>query len=606
MDVDTIQQPSLEVPVDDDLINYESDAADYSLTVDQDLVDGAIPESVQNAYANAEHTDQSGNTNAEKAAEDHSMDNLAEAAGVAIEYNANEQPNIEQAPEPELPLNADAAGAALDALTEAVGDEIDYGLGEVDYSGEQNDDGTHEEVAEEAQGATENAGTKVSEEHAEISWEDDAADNVTAEVQEERVDEQDELFKEANTAQFGDWNEQANVEDDEKESRDRRQDEWQALESVISGNASIDAAGDLQLENTDRRFPNITVQYQGDEFPFFSSGNEGFFSDLSILNDNMQNVFSGFRSQLEHEVTAEDELVFQVDELGLEFTESTPSNVTMHQILEVFDLLIKNDDPNGRRTLYTYLFTRLNSARRYEFLVESATSGKGLEEIQHHFSQQSIHNDSDGDGTDDSAVSSEHAEDQDEQSYAHEQLDEDGENDEHDDVHHEEYAELNIEEHGEVHIEEHAERDVEEHGEEYHEEPADDHQEEVEYFDESVPQEDEASHGDDSAIAIADPAEGVDANEHDDSFAHEHSSTTSTLQGDADGTALADDETAVDAEADGPVFVTEANEDAEIDWRDDDEIELVGDGGSVTGKRSRDDNDEPDVDDEIDFKRRRS
>ncbi|OAQ98500.1 hypothetical protein LLEC1_01902 [Akanthomyces lecanii] len=577
MDVGSMQQPSLEVPVDDDLINYESDAADYSLGVDQGLVDGAIPEAVQDAFANAASTNQSGDTNTEKAAEDHTIGDMAEAVDIPIEYNEKEQQNIEQAAEPEPPLDADAGGAALDAVTGAAGDEIDYGLGEVDYSNEQSNDGAHDEVAKEAQGATENADTQVFEEQAEISWEDDAADNATvtakAEAQIERSDEQDHIFTDANTALFGDWTEQASIEDHDKESRDRRQDEWQELENDISGNASIDAAGEFQFEDTDRRYPNITVQYQGDEFPFFSSGNEGFFSDLTILNDNMQNVFSGFRSQLEHEVTAEDELVFQVDELGLEFTESTPSNVTMHQILEVFDLLIKNDDPNGRRTLYTYLFTRLNSARRYEFLVESATSGKGLEEVQHHFPQRSSHNDSDGDGTDESAASR--------------RLD----------VQAEEHAEVHEEERTEAHAEEHAETHVEEQDEEYHEEPADDHHEEVEYFDESVPQEGEASHGDDAAIADADP--GLDADEHDDSFAHGHSSTTSTLQGDADGTALADDETAVDAEADGPVFVTEANEDAEIDWRDDDEIELVGDGGSVTGKRSRDDDDEPDVDDEI-------
>lgn len=321
MDVDSIQQPSLEVSVDDDLINYESDAADYSLTLDQAPVDGPTPESFQDAYANAEPANQSGDTKAETAVEDHAMDNMTEAADVAIEYNANEQQDTEQAADAELPLDADAAEAAVDALTETIGDEIDYGLGEVDYSGEQNEDGTHAEVAKEAEGATENTEIKVFEEQAEISWEDDAADNATVEVPKEEVDGQNEHFTETNAPQFGDWTEKANVEDDEKESRDRRQDEWQALESVMSGNASIDAASDFQLENTDRRFPNITVQYQGDEFPFFSSGTEGFFSDLSILNDNMQSVFSGFRSQLEHEVTAEDELVFQVDELGLEFTE---------------------------------------------------------------------------------------------------------------------------------------------------------------------------------------------------------------------------------------------------------------------------------------------
>ncbi len=262
-------------------------------------------------------------------------------------------------------------------------------------------------------------------------------------------------------------------------------------------------------------------------------------------------------------------------------------------------MLIKNDDPNGRRTLYTYLFTRINSARRYEFLVESATLGKGLEEVQHLFSQKSSHNDSDADRTDDSAVSSEHAEDHDDEEYAREHLDEDGENDEHQDEHQHEHLEEYAEEDVEEHADSHAEEDAEEHGEEYADEPSDDHQEHVEYFDEALLQNEEESLADGSAVGIADPAESLGADEHDDSFAREHSSTTSTLQGDADGNALADDETAVDAEADGPVFVTEANEDAEIDWRDDDESGLAGDGGSVTGKRSRDDNDEPDVDDEI-------
>lgn len=326
MDIDSIQQSSLEVPVDDDLINYESDAADYSLAVDQDIDNGAISESLQAAFANAEPTNKSGDINAEPAPEDQAMGSTAEAVDFSIEGNLDEQQNTEQATEPELPLDADAAGAAaaFDALTEAVADEIDYGLGEVDYDGEQNDDGTHEEVAEGGQGLAQNVGAEVIEEQVEISWEDDAADNATAEVEKEGNDEE-HLFTETDTAQFGDLTEPANVEDDENESRDHRQDELQALENVITGDASMDAAGDFQLENTDHRFPTITVQYQGDEFPFFASGNEGFFSDLSILDGSMQNVFSGFRSQLEHEVTAEDELVFQIDELGLEFTEVSRS-----------------------------------------------------------------------------------------------------------------------------------------------------------------------------------------------------------------------------------------------------------------------------------------
>jgi hypothetical protein len=69
-------------------------------------------------------------------------------------------------------------------------------------------------------------------------------------------------------------------------------------------------------------FPAITVQYKGDEFPFFSQEKtEGFFSDLSVLDRSMESVLAGLRSELENEIAAQDVLVFQVDELGLEFAE---------------------------------------------------------------------------------------------------------------------------------------------------------------------------------------------------------------------------------------------------------------------------------------------
>ncbi|ATY67302.1 family UPF0646 [Cordyceps militaris] len=593
MDIDATQQPSLEVHMDDDLINYESDVGDYSLAADATFGNGAIPEALQDADANAEPTNQSGDTIAD-ALEDHSMENAAEAIDIIVEEHAGEKQEIEDATEIKLPLEADAT---IDALRETVADEIDYGLGEVDYDGEQQVEVTRgEETAEVLQDNTEAEEADLVEDKAEISWEDDAGERHTAEVDSEENGEGGEGehdFALPEIIQLASVTE--TVEADETESRDHRQDELQALETAISWEASIDANGNFQTGDTNAQFPTITVQYQGDEFPFLSSSSEAFFSESSILDDTMQSIFMGFRSQLKHEVTAEDELVFQIDELGLEFTESNPSfSLTMHQILDVFELLTKNDDPDGRRTLYTYLFTRVNNAKRYEYLVESATSGKGLEEVQRLFSQQSFRNSSDADivgnadDSDDSAVSSEHAEEHTDEEYGREPSDEHGELNEH---HHE-----NHDEHGE----EYAEEDAEEDAEKYPEELVDDHQE-VDYFDEAVLQENEVSPADDSAVPTAVESENVEADELDNSFAHEHSSTTSTLQGDADGTALADDETAVDAEADDPVFVTEANEDAEIDWRDEDESELVGDGSSVTGKRPRDDNDEPDVDDEIVF-----
>ena len=61
----------------------------------------------------------------------------------------------------------------------------------------------------------------------------------------------------------------------------------------------------------------------------------------------------------------------------------------MRQVLEVFDILVKNQDPESTRTLYTYLFTRPSTGKRLEFLVESATEGRGLDEIIHLFQHPS-------------------------------------------------------------------------------------------------------------------------------------------------------------------------------------------------------------------------
>ncbi|KAF5615750.1 uncharacterized protein FTJAE_13253 [Fusarium tjaetaba] len=139
----------------------------------------------------------------------------------------------------------------------------------------------------------------------------------------------------------------------------------------------------------DEGFPAITVQYKGDEFPMFSTTTHGFFSDTSVLDEPLEKLIAGLRSELENEIAEDDDLVLQVDELGLELVETTQgetmSNVTLRQILEIFDLLVKNQDPDGSRPLYAYLFTKPNAEKRFEYLVESATAGKGLDEVIHLF-----------------------------------------------------------------------------------------------------------------------------------------------------------------------------------------------------------------------------
>ncbi|PHH83722.1 hypothetical protein CDD83_2935 [Cordyceps sp. RAO-2017] len=100
-------------------------------------------------------------------------------------------------------------------------------------------------------------------------------------------------------------------------------------------------------------------------------------------------VLDGFRKELIGEIGPHEEFVFQVDKLGLEFSESSPrdtlSAINMRQILELLDILAKNQDFTSSRLLYTYLFTRPNTMKRFEFLVESATGDKGLSDVMHSF-----------------------------------------------------------------------------------------------------------------------------------------------------------------------------------------------------------------------------
>lgn len=71
---------------------------------------------------------------------------------------------------------------------------------------------------------------------------------------------------------------------------------------------------------------------------------------------------------------------------------SVLSATTLNQILDIFELLVKNQDPDGTRTLYCYLFTKPCPTRRLELLSESAAAGKGLEEVTHVYNPPTTQN----------------------------------------------------------------------------------------------------------------------------------------------------------------------------------------------------------------------
>ncbi|CAH0043112.1 unnamed protein product [Clonostachys solani] len=225
----------------------------------------------------------------------------------------------------------------------------------------------------------------------EITWEDE--EEAQAKGATEEVDKPTEEFvaAEEETAE-GEQTQQSPTPHEDSESIT---DETEAVETQHSNQEEVGMDHD-QLgtdnegtENENPEFPAVVVQYKGEEFPLFSLSSEGFFAEISILDDTIEGLLASFRTELSNELSAEDDLVLQIDELGLEYAESHPHDLlctcTLRQILEIFDMLVKNQDPDGTRTLYTYLITKPNPPKRWEALLESAASGQGLEEVMHIF-----------------------------------------------------------------------------------------------------------------------------------------------------------------------------------------------------------------------------
>ncbi|KAM4055340.1 conserved glutamic acid-rich protein [Hirsutella rhossiliensis] len=217
------------------------------------------------------------------------------------------------------------------------------------------------------------AATEAPAKHYEIDWEDD----------EESVG----FGTEEGTAQGGTDAVAADVYADNIGEQDPKaaQESFDAEDEAAQPEDQVAAQEPAQPEP----FPAIIVQYRGEEFPMFSFSSDGFFSDISILDENMKVVLDGLREELADEIGPHDDLVLQVDKLGLEFSESSPSDtlseINLRQVSEILDILVKNKDFDDSRILYTYLFTRPNTMKRYEFLVESATGDKGLAEVIHLF-----------------------------------------------------------------------------------------------------------------------------------------------------------------------------------------------------------------------------
>ncbi|KAM0285316.1 hypothetical protein ACHAQH_001505 [Verticillium albo-atrum] len=179
------------------------------------------------------------------------------------------------------------------------------------------------------------------------------------------------------------------------------EEESHGIESAADPNADAEvmiadsSAASLDTpEEEDAEMPVVTVLWHGVEYPLFynSAGSEGrdcFFHDLSVLHCKMEELLASLRRVLADDVADSDELVLQVEELGLEFAESSHpdhfSEITFGSILQVFDHLVKNKDPEAKRPMYALLITRPSCSKRWSSLIEDAWNGKNIEEISYSF-----------------------------------------------------------------------------------------------------------------------------------------------------------------------------------------------------------------------------
>ncbi|KIE00343.1 hypothetical protein MAJ_03581, partial [Metarhizium majus ARSEF 297] len=384
MEVNAAPQFGRDRHLDDDLINYDSDAEKHlGYNETTEAMYGA--ETVVSAKVSLEAPDEDGARHEvdffEGGEKDEAGSPKLELGTTDEGHDANRQASHEIDYDFDEPTHRDTP-AAIDngdekratseqrQLEEVVHGEKAQGLGETDYkaddheiSWEQGDElveeglRDHETTADNGEYMSPNelSTSETENQAASVPYDDDAA----------RAD--DSYSEQPETAGDG-MGDDGDLQDD----------------------ADQDLLLDLEYSDIEENgVPAITVQYRGDEFPFFSLSSEGFFSQLSVLDYTLDSVLSGLRQELANELHPEDDLVFQVDELGLEFAESSPpeilGSISLRQILEVFDILVKNRDPESSRPLYTYLFTRPSVGRRFDFLLESASDGKGLDDVIHLF-----------------------------------------------------------------------------------------------------------------------------------------------------------------------------------------------------------------------------
>lgn len=338
MATEAVPQASLEPQHDPDLINYDADiqGADKEWSFPNTGVDSADITDMKNHAVSAASSHEAGKTDDslnEIDWEDHGEPGDNEILSMSAEPGAADVSPAIAPPfdvgvgESDSALAAEPATAGMEEegetevkdLQNGPGDgigshQVDEGEGPVEHEITYEEDEVVE-LQNEGEDRTLNEGTAGagSDEYAGTQDATDAADDPGYDVDEAGPDEAAEDIDEP--------------EDEPEFHNDQLDDEPEELhgEPDVQENPSTDQsqddAGVLPPASLD-----ITVTYKNEEYPLIHGQEDidtqmGFFENASALDLTIDNLLPKFREELTDDLGPEDEVVLQIDELGLEYAE---------------------------------------------------------------------------------------------------------------------------------------------------------------------------------------------------------------------------------------------------------------------------------------------
>ncbi|KAI1426223.1 hypothetical protein F5Y12DRAFT_713465 [Xylaria sp. FL1777] len=172
-------------------------------------------------------------------------------------------------------------------------------------------------------------------------------------------------------------------------TRDIEGDENGKATAIGMGTPAIGVSGrDDPIELAD--YYGVYISYGETDYRLFAKSedddpNQYFLTDKSALDVSLAQFLTSLREVISEEISPLDDLVMEIDGLGLEFSESTTPDFlgkfTFGDLVVLYDKLVKNEQAESSPPIYTLLTVKPNCTRRMMALGESANAGRGLSEV---------------------------------------------------------------------------------------------------------------------------------------------------------------------------------------------------------------------------------